>query len=80
MSLNRDRLLVHLALAGAIAAAFGLAGCGRKGPLDPPPSATLSGNKVPAKSSGGEQVLDSHGRPHAPPGPDKHIPIDALLN
>jgi predicted small lipoprotein YifL len=34
-----DRPLARLALAGALVAALGLAGCGRKGPLDPPPGA-----------------------------------------
>ncbi|MBO0752477.1 MAG: lipoprotein [Bradyrhizobiaceae bacterium] len=30
-----------MALAAALTAALGLAACGRKGPLDPPPSASL---------------------------------------
>jgi predicted small lipoprotein YifL len=32
----------RLALVAAMAAALGLAACGRKGPLDPPPSAGLA--------------------------------------
>jgi predicted small lipoprotein YifL len=34
-----SRPLLRLAVVGALAAALGLAGCGRKGPLDPPPTA-----------------------------------------
>jgi predicted small lipoprotein YifL len=74
------RVSFRLALIGALAASLGLAACGRKGPLDPPPSATLAGNKVPDKNVNGEQVLDSRGRPHAPAGENKHIPLDDLLN
>jgi len=36
-----DRRLARGAMIAALAAAFALAGCGRKGPLDPPPSAAL---------------------------------------
>jgi predicted small lipoprotein YifL len=81
VSLNCDRHIFRLALIGALAAALSLAACGRKGPLDPPPSVSLTGKQAtPNKNSNGEQVLDSHGRPHAPPGPDKQLPIDGLLN
>src|ERR1700720_2988016 len=43
VSLTRfgDRRLARLAMIAALAAAFALAGCGRKGPLDAPPSAAL---------------------------------------
>jgi predicted small lipoprotein YifL len=37
-----DRLLVRLAAFAALGAALALGGCGRKGPLDPPPSAAIS--------------------------------------
>jgi predicted small lipoprotein YifL len=33
----------RLALIGVLAAALGLTACGRKGPLDPPPGASLEG-------------------------------------
>jgi predicted small lipoprotein YifL len=36
------RLLVRLAVFAALGAALALGGCGRKGPLDPPPSAAIS--------------------------------------
>ena len=42
MNRFRDRWLVRLAAIAALSAAFALAGCGRKGPLDPPPSASIS--------------------------------------
>ena len=37
-----DRRFVCLAVIGMLGAAFTLAGCGRKGALDPPPSASLA--------------------------------------
>ena len=43
MSRFCDRPFLRLALIGALAASLGLAACGRKGPLDPPPGASLDG-------------------------------------
>jgi predicted small lipoprotein YifL len=37
----------RLALIGVLAAALGLTACGRKGPLDPPPGASLAGEPQP---------------------------------
>ena len=37
----------RLALIGVLAAALGLAACGRKGLLDPPPGASLAGEPQP---------------------------------
>ncbi len=37
-----ERRLLRLAALAALGAALALAGCGRKGPLDPPPSAAIS--------------------------------------
>jgi predicted small lipoprotein YifL len=90
-----DRPLLRLALAGALVASLGLAACGRKGPLDPPPGASLEGvpqanmpdlmSKRDAAPIGG-QAKDGNpgvgpdGQPQAPRGPDKRIPLDALLN
>jgi predicted small lipoprotein YifL len=72
-------VLFRLTLIGGLIAVFALAGCGRKGPLDPPPSASLAGDQA-AASGGALPAIDSSGRPHAPPGPNKPIPLDALLN
>jgi predicted small lipoprotein YifL len=89
-ALSRDRRpLLRFALIGALAASFALAACGRKGPLDPPPSASLAGEQpVPGDQSGpdGAQVnsrgqpLGPDGRPIAPGMRDKRIPLDVLLN
>jgi predicted small lipoprotein YifL len=65
-----------MALIAVLAAAFALSACGRKGPLDPPPSASLAGQE-PASTG---LVMDSEGRPIAPAGPKKRIPLDVLLN
>ena len=42
MTRIRDRIVVGLAAGMALAATLSLAGCGRKGLLDPPPSAAAS--------------------------------------
>jgi len=41
LSVFSDQRLVRLAAVGVLAAALGLSACGRKGPLDPPPSAAI---------------------------------------
>ena len=76
------RPLLRLALIGALAASFGLAACGRKGPLDPPPAASLAGDQsVPAGDAKyGPPVIGPDGKPIAPAGPNKRIPLDVLLN
>ena len=81
--MSRDRRpFLRLALIGALAASFVLAACGRKGPLDPPPSASVAGDQA---APGAPQ--DTRGRPvgHdgkliAPGMQDKRIPLDVLLN
>ena len=85
----RDRPLFRLALAGALAASFALAGCGRKGPLDPPPGASLEGvpqanmpdlmsdkgntGPIGGQAKGGYTGVDENGQPLAPKGPQKRI-------
>ena len=76
MSRFRDRHYLRLAMIGALAAALGLAACGRKGALDPPPGAAMSDQAT----VGNRPVMDRKGNPRAPIGPDKHIPLDNLLN
>jgi predicted small lipoprotein YifL len=92
--LSRFRPFLHLALIGALAASLGLAACGRKGPLDPPPGASLAGEPQadtnpmsnPIVAPIGGQVRDGNpgvgpdGKPMAPKGPKKQIPLDVLLN
>jgi predicted small lipoprotein YifL len=61
------RTVLRLALIAALGATLALAGCGRKGPLDPPPAAVVDG--TPAD-----------GAPAAQARRDKRIPLDVLLN
>jgi predicted small lipoprotein YifL len=90
----RDRRFLRLALIGALTASLGLAACGRKGPLDLPPGGSLAGDSQASASAAssplaspiGGQVKDNNpgvgpdGKPQAPKGPDKRIPLDVLLN
>jgi|SoiMethySBSTD1v2_1073268.scaffolds.fasta_scaffold953589_2 predicted small lipoprotein YifL len=64
--------VLRVALLAALLA-LGLSGCGRKGPLDPPP-ASLAGPQQSAIET------DADGRPLAPPGEKKRLPIDFLLD
>ncbi|MGA7975501.1 MAG: lipoprotein [Pseudolabrys sp.] len=84
MSQLTDRLFFRLALIGALAAAFGLAGCGRKGPLDPPPSAvSATGQQEPAKT---DLIRSPYEKPAektksaAGKAPNKSFVLDPLLN
>ena len=78
--MSRIRLTSRVALAAALAASLGLAACGKKGPLDPPPGASLEGEPQPNMPD----LMSSTGMP--PPDsainnkPKKHIPLDVLLN
>jgi predicted small lipoprotein YifL len=83
--LNRfyDRTLLRLALVGALVASLGLAACGRKGPLDSPPGGSLAGDQatpIGGQSKDENPGVDANGRPQAPKGPNKRIPLDVLLN
>ncbi|MGH6683265.1 MAG: LPS translocon maturation chaperone LptM [Pseudolabrys sp.] len=95
MSYLLDRPFLRLALIGALAASLGLAACGRKGPLDPPPGASLEGvpqanmpdlisknNATPigGQAKDGNAGVGPNGEPLAPKGPKKQIPLDVLLN
>ena len=68
-----------------------LGACGRKGPLDPPPGASIEGVAQPVapRLMRGTQTpqpieqdtgVDENGQPRAPKGPNKRIPLDNLLN
>ena len=89
--MSRDRRpFLRLALIGALAASFALAACGRKGPLDPPPSASVAGQQIEPVdepiTTGREPVTTSRGpigpdgKPIAPGMRDKRVPLDVLLN
>lgn len=49
-----------------------LSACGRRGPLDPPPGVV--------NTPQGAVQLDAEGRPLAPPGQTRRLPIDILLD
>ena len=78
-----ERPFLRLSLVVALVAAFGLAACGRKGPLDPPPGASLAGEQ--ATTADGEpqrdrRILGPDGKPIASGNTNKRIPLDVLLN
>jgi predicted small lipoprotein YifL len=75
-----NRPYLRLVLVGTLAVAFALGGCGRKGPLDPPPAASLAGDQTASKGAKAPPAMDSNGRPITPPGPNRPLPIDVLLN
>jgi predicted small lipoprotein YifL len=84
----------HIAVIGALAAAFALAGCGRKGALDLPPGAAGSQPAKPAANTGfglspvaaqeapaTPSSFDAQGKPVAPANaPKKHLPMDWLID
>jgi predicted small lipoprotein YifL len=90
--LVRVRLLARIAVTVAGLAALGLAGCGRAGPLEPPPgpaagpapAAQLTGpDGTPIPGSAQDAALktgfDQNGNPVAPPGQKKPFILDPLL-
>ena len=87
MSRFHDRRYLHLALIGALAAALGLGACGRKGPLDPPPSASLAGEQQQANPIASPLMAPIGSQPQAGKAnqpvvqaPKQHIFLDDLLN
>jgi predicted small lipoprotein YifL len=78
LSLLSHRRLARIAALGALAAALGLAGCGRKAGLDPPPNASATDQSVAANGSGTGTMPD--GKAAAPAaGPKRPTPIDWLI-
>jgi predicted small lipoprotein YifL len=59
--------LARIAAVGALFVALGLAGCGRKSGLDPPPAAEVS-QPGPGQP---DTHFDDEGKPVAPPSRDK---------
>jgi predicted small lipoprotein YifL len=87
------RSLSRLAVLGALAAALAVTGCGRKGPLDAPPSAALDAPVAPAPGvfapagaaakipSDKQARVTPEGQALAPPGQKKPIPpLDWLID
>jgi predicted small lipoprotein YifL len=80
-------LSVRCALAAALALALGVAGCGRKGALDPPPGGLAEPTVIGAQPApppgpdGQVAAAAGAGAPPAPqPAPKKQTPLDWLLN
>jgi len=71
-----DRPVLRAAILGGLTLVLGLtlSACGRRGPLDPPPSASSS-LEQPA-----DIQTDAQGRPLAPVGQKRRLPIDWLLD
>jgi len=65
---------IRLAAICVLTLALGLtlSACGRRGPLDPPPGVV--------NTPQGPVQLDSEGKPLAPPGEKRRLPIDWLLD
>ena len=87
MSLFSDRRFLRLAAIGALAAALGLAACGRKGALDPPPSASVAGEQQQANPMTSPLVTPIGSQPQTGKAnqpvvqaPKQPIFLDGLLN
>ena len=75
-----SRKLARIATIGALVAALGLAGCGRKAGLDPPPAAAAS-TQDPIAPADAPPVIGPDGKPMAPPANEKkQFFLDWLLN
>lgn len=74
MSRSPERILARIAVIGALVAALGVAGCGRKGGLDPPPAAGVAANPDAPPAMGPD------GRPIAPQGQKRRIFLDWLID
>lgn len=71
----------QVAIVAALFAALGLSACGRKGALDAPPAALgAGGEEVPQEEAGTVVRPGSDKRLPVIRGPNKRIPLDALLD
>jgi predicted small lipoprotein YifL len=74
-----DLRLARIAVIGVLAATLGLAGCGRKGALDPPPGAAAAEAKDVPPDATPERSPNYD--PNVPPaGPKRRLPIDILID
>jgi len=70
---SSNRIARVLAISAlALALGLTLSACGRRGPLEMPPGVAMTPQ--------GPVEFDSEGRPIAPPGQKRRLPIDALLD
>jgi predicted small lipoprotein YifL len=77
--LSADLRLARIATIGALVAALGLAGCGRKGGLDPPPGAAAI-DQTAAAEPGVPPELGPDGQPVPAPPPRRRTFIDFLID
>ena len=77
--LSADLRLARIATIGALVAALGLAGCGRKGGLDPPPGAAAI-DQTAAAEPGAPPELGPDGQPVPAPPPRRRTFIDFLID
>ena len=81
-----DRRFQRLCVAAALVAAVGLAGCGRKGALDPPPSAgsavplTEDGQLMPSATSESSKSSDKKGSSRRTKAKDVPFVLDWLVD
>jgi predicted small lipoprotein YifL len=78
LSSMSDPRLVRIAVIGALVAALGLAGCGRKGGLDPPPGATAAADQSAPPGAAPPASPDAL-PPSTQPLP-RRTPIDWLID
>ncbi|HVZ13581.1 MAG TPA: lipoprotein [Bauldia sp.] len=87
------RPLRGLAVVAAMAALLVLGGCGRKGPLDPPPGASNAvepqanggllapiASPIGSRSTSSDPGVDSNGKPIASKGQNRPFILDPMLN
>jgi predicted small lipoprotein YifL len=75
--------MIPVATVLALSAAVMLSGCGRKGPLEPPPGDAMLQNQpaAPAADQGSILFPDAdQGKPVAPAGQRRRIPLDVLID
>ena len=78
MSSMSDPRLVRIAVIGALVAALGVAGCGRKGGLDPPPGATAAAEQSAPPGAAPPASPDALPPPVQPT--PRRTPIDWLID
>lgn len=75
---------LRLAAVALVAAGLLLTGCGVKGPLDPPPSASATSQPTPQPTAQPQQPTSRRAgrndKPVAAPGQKRSLPMDVLLN
>jgi predicted small lipoprotein YifL len=77
---------IRYAVVATVTLALGLAGCGRKGSLDPPPGGfadpSVTGAAPPGAAPGpdGQVAAAPNGQPAPQPATKKRLPIDWLLD